>query len=205
MHYNITNKPVYPGIPVCFFVPQFQESLDDKAHAMVELFKADIFTRVAHYCLDGFYYNIDKPIIEIIGILRTQFLNFTLEDVYANWELIEQDYQNDVASGNFSPMELGDSIIAIYDEDVAVYEKYYIDLSFEMFDSLCYLILNTARLMQLNGFKIYPREILKVASGEMVIFDILSIEAANYYEYTSEGNNTITTYRERGTINPNIR
>lgn len=203
MHYNITNKPVYPGIPVSFFAPDFDPPVDAKTATMVELFKADIFTQLVHFCLNGLYENFHLPVMQIMVMLRETYLDSVIEDVYGFWEMIENDYTQDVVSGEFSQAELSNTTFMIFDNDLAVFEKYYTAFAIEMFHKLCYLILNTARLMYANGFRLYPRDLIKTKTCELAVFDILAKEDTVYYDNGASSNNyPAIAIRERGTVNP---
>lgn len=203
MHYNITNKPVYPGIPVSFFAPDFDPPVDAKAATMVELFKADIFTQLVHFCLNGLYENFHLPVMQIMVMLRETYLDSVIEDVYGFWEMMENDYMQDVVSGEFTPTELSNTTLMIFNNDLAVFEHYYTAFAIEMFHKLCYLILNTARLMYANGFRLYPRDLIKTKTCELAVFDILAKEDTVYYDNGASSNNyPAIAIRERGTVNP---
>lgn len=203
MHYNITNKPVYPGIPVSFFAPDFDPPVNAKAAAMIDLFKEDIFKQLVHFCFNGLYENFHLNVIQIMTLLRETYLNSVIEDVYGSWEMMENDYMQDIVSGEFTPDELSNTPLMIFDNDLAVFERYYAAFAIEMFHKLCYLILNTARLMYANGFRLYPRDLIKTKTCELAIFDILAKEDTVYYDNNASSNNyPPVVIRERGTVNP---
>ena len=77
MHYNITNKPVYPGIPVSFFAPDFDPPVDAKAATMMEFFKEDIFSQLVHFCLDGLYHNFHLPVMQIMAMHTAFYARLT--------------------------------------------------------------------------------------------------------------------------------
>ena len=203
MHYNITNKPVYPGIPVSFFAPDFDPPVDAKAAAMMEFFKEDIFSQLVRFCLQGLYSNFHLPVMQLMVMLRENYLDTVIEDVYGFWEMMETDYLQDVVSGEFTQEELTNTTLMIFNNDLAVFEHYYTAFAIEMFNNLCYLILNTARLMYANGFRLYPRDLIKTKNCELAIFDILAKEDAIYYDNDASSNNYPTVViRERGTVDP---
>ena len=204
MHYNITNKPVYPGIPVSFFAPDFDPLVDAKAAAMVDFFKEDIFRQLVHFCLDGLYHNFHLPVMQIMAMLRETYLTTVAEDMkYGVWEMMETDYMQDIVSGEFTQEELTNTTLMIFDNDYFVFENYYTALVIEMFHKLCYLILNTARLMYANGFRLYPRDLIKTKTCELAVFDILAKEDTVYYDYDASSDNyPPVVIRERGTVNP---
>ena len=204
MHYNITNKPVYPGIPVSFFAPDFDPPVDAKATAMVDFFKEDIFRQLVHFCLDGLYHNFHLPVMQIMAMLRETYLTTVAEDMkYGVWEMMETDYMQDIVSGEFTQEELTNTTLMIFDNDYFVFENYYTALAIEMFHKLCYLILNTARLMYANGFRLYPRDLIKTKTCELAVFDILAKEDTVYYDYDASSDNyPPVVIRERGTVNP---
>ena len=203
MHYNITNKPVYPGIPVSFFAPDFDPPVDAKATAMVYFFKEDIFRQLVHFCLDGLYHNFHLPVMQIMAMLRETYLTTVAEDINGFWEMMETDYMQDIVSGEFTQEELTNTTLMIFDNDYFVFENYYTALAIEMFHKLCYLILNTARLMYANGFRLYPRDLIKTKTCELAVFDILANEDTVYYDYDASSDNyPPVVIRERGTVNP---
>ena len=203
MHYNITNNPVYPGIPVSFFAPDFDPPVDAKATAMVYFFKEDIFRQLVHFCLDGLYHNFHLPVMQIMAMLRETYLTTVAEDISGFWEMMETDYTQDIVSGEFTQEELTNTTLMIFDNDYFVFESYYTALAIEMFHKLCYLILNTARLMYANGFRLYPRDLIKTKTCELAVFDILAKEDTVYYDYDASSDNyPPVVIRERGTVNP---
>lgn len=201
MHYNITTGQVYSSMPISVFVPPLPYTPDPIMVRTRELFKEEVgrdlmdMYMTIFYGIDNFY-----SVEQIREQVTALFYDHVNDEISNIWQTLDDEFYQDVVSGEFTPEELKISAYKVYSEDCNIFSKYYHELAREVDSLIFYPVMNMIVLMHFNGFKLYPRVVKETPSGMILVADILSIEEGHYYANSSYINNPNVVYRETGRI-----